>query len=61
VSLQGSVQALMPVNRFMHFTDWVNGHSHLAMIGFASFIAVGGRGQRAGSRRPRSTTDKFTR
>src|ERR1700716_2878225 len=42
VSLQGSVQALMPVNRFIHFTDWVIGHSHLAMIGFASFVALGG-------------------
>jgi cytochrome c oxidase cbb3-type subunit I/II len=42
VSLQGSVQALMPINRFIHFTDWVIGHSHLAMIGFASFISLGG-------------------
>jgi len=42
VSLQGSVQAFMPVNRFIHFTDFVIGHSHLAMIGFASFIALGG-------------------
>src|SRR3981081_1955210 len=42
VGLQGSVQALMPVNRFIHFTDWVIGHSHFAMIGFASFIALGG-------------------
>src|SRR6195256_5048319 len=42
VSLQGSVQALMPVNRFIHCTDWVIGHSHLAMIGFGSFIALGG-------------------
>jgi len=33
VGLQGSVQALMPVNRIIHFTDWVIGHSHLAMIG----------------------------
>ena len=41
VGLQGSVQALMPVNRFIHFSDWVIGHSHLAMIGFASFIAIG--------------------
>jgi cbb3-type cytochrome oxidase cytochrome c subunit/mono/diheme cytochrome c family protein len=32
----------MPVNRFVHFTDWVIGHSHLAMIGFASFTAIGG-------------------
>src|SRR5438132_1156424 len=42
VSLQGSLQALMPVNRFVHFTDWVIGHSHFAMIGFASFAAIGG-------------------
>src|ERR1700752_2150736 len=42
VSLQGSVQALMPVNRFIHFSDWVIGHSHLAMIGFASFISLAG-------------------
>ena len=42
VSLQGSMQAMMPVNRFVHFTDWVIGHSHLAMIGFASLIAAGG-------------------
>src|SRR4030088_2671034 len=42
VGLQGSVQALMPVNRFIHFTDWVIGHSHFAMIGFASFCALGG-------------------
>jgi cytochrome c oxidase cbb3-type subunit I/II len=41
VSLQGSMQAVMPVNRFIHFSDWVIGHSHLAMIGFASFIAAG--------------------
>ncbi|HEV3263602.1 MAG TPA: cbb3-type cytochrome c oxidase subunit I, partial [Gemmataceae bacterium] len=42
VSVQGSLQALMPVNRFVHWSDWVIGHSHLAMIGFASFTAVGG-------------------
>src|SRR4030088_3607747 len=42
VSLQGSMQALMPINRFVHFSDWVIGHSHLAMIGFASAIAFGG-------------------
>ena len=32
----------MPVNRFVHYSDWVIGHSHLAMIGFASFLALGG-------------------
>ncbi len=42
VSLQGSLQALMPVNKLVHFSDWVIGHSHLAMLGFASFVAIGG-------------------
>jgi cbb3-type cytochrome c oxidase subunit I len=42
VSLQGSLQSIMPVQRFVHFTDWVIGHAHLAMIGFASFAAIGG-------------------
>lgn len=42
VSIQGSVQAVMAVNSYIHFTDWVIGHSHLAMIGFASFAAMGG-------------------
>ncbi|WP_101505891.1 cbb3-type cytochrome c oxidase subunit I [Erwinia sp. B116] len=41
VSVQGALQALMPVQRTIHFTDWVIGHSHLAMLGFASFIATG--------------------
>jgi cbb3-type cytochrome c oxidase subunit III len=42
VSIQGSMQAVMSFSRFVHFTDWVIGHSHLAMIGFASFAAMGG-------------------
>jgi cytochrome c oxidase cbb3-type subunit 1 len=42
VSLQGSLQALMPVQRYVHFTDWVIGHSHLAMLGFATFVTLGG-------------------
>jgi cytochrome c oxidase cbb3-type subunit I len=42
VSLQGSFQALMPVQALVHFTDWKIGHSHLAMLGFATFIAAGG-------------------
>lgn len=41
VSVQGALQALMPVQRTVHFTDWVIGHSHFAMLGFASFIAIG--------------------
>jgi cytochrome c oxidase cbb3-type subunit I/II len=42
VSVQGSVQAQMSINRSVHFTDWVIGHSHLAMLGFATFAAIGG-------------------
>ncbi len=42
VSVQGSVQAQMSVNQAVHFSDWVIGHSHLAMLGFATFAAAGG-------------------
>ncbi len=42
VSIQGSVQAQMAVNQRVHFSDWVIGHSHLAMLGFATFAAAGG-------------------
>ncbi|MEZ5290956.1 MAG: cbb3-type cytochrome c oxidase subunit I [Vicinamibacterales bacterium] len=42
VSLQGASQAQMAVNQTVHFTDWVVGHSHMAMLGFASFAAAGG-------------------
>ncbi len=44
VSLQGSLQALMPINKLVHFSDWVIGHAHLAMVGFASFTVIGGMG-----------------
>jgi cytochrome c oxidase cbb3-type subunit I/II len=42
VSVQGSLQAQMSVNQAVHFSDWVIGHSHLAMLGFATFAALGG-------------------
>ncbi len=42
VSVQGSLQAFMAVNQVVHFTDWVIGHSHLAMLGFATFASAGG-------------------
>jgi cbb3-type cytochrome c oxidase subunit I len=42
VSVQGAAQAQMSVNQAVHFTDWVIGHSHMAMLGFASFAAAGG-------------------
>lgn len=42
VSLQGSLQADMNLNALTHFTDWVIGHSHLAMLGFATFASIAG-------------------
>ena len=42
VSMQGAAQAQMSLNRFVHFSDWVVGHSHLAMLGFATFAAIAG-------------------
>ena len=42
VSMQGAAQAQMALNRFTHFSDWVIGHAHLAMLGFATFAAIGG-------------------
>jgi cbb3-type cytochrome oxidase subunit 1 len=42
VSIQGASQAQMAVQQAVHFTDWVIGHSHMAMLGFASFAAAGG-------------------
>jgi cbb3-type cytochrome oxidase subunit 1 len=42
VSVQGALQAQMAINQTVHFTDWVIGHSHLAMLGFATFAAAGG-------------------
>ena len=42
VSIQGSLQAQMAVNASVHFSDWVIGHSHLAMLGFATFAAAAG-------------------
>ena len=42
VSVQGAMQAQMSLNQAVHFTDWVIGHSHLAMLGFATFASIGG-------------------
>ncbi len=42
VSIQGALQAQMSVNQAVHFSDWVIGHSHLAMLGFATFAGIGG-------------------
>ncbi len=42
VSLQGSLQANMAFSRAVHFTDFIIGHSHLAMLGFATFAGIAG-------------------
>ena len=42
--VQGSLQSLLPLNRLTHFSDWVVGHSHIALLGFAGFAALGGIG-----------------
>lgn len=41
VSFQGTVQSLMSVNRFVHFTQWTVAHAHLALLGAFGFIAMG--------------------
>jgi cytochrome c oxidase cbb3-type subunit 1 len=38
---QGPLQSLPSVQRLTHFTHWVVGHAHIAILGFAGFIAVG--------------------
>jgi len=42
VSLQGSMQADMSFSSLVHFTDFIIGHSHLAMLGFATFAGIAG-------------------
>ncbi|MGD8571559.1 MAG: cbb3-type cytochrome c oxidase subunit I, partial [Gammaproteobacteria bacterium] len=42
VSVEGSLQALAPVQKIMHFSDWIVGHAHLALAGFATFSVIGG-------------------
>lgn len=42
VCIQGPTQALRPVSAVVHLTDYIIGHSHLALFGFVSMIAYGG-------------------
>jgi len=42
VCVQGPLQSLASVQRVTHFTNWVIGHSHIAVLGFTGFIALGG-------------------
>jgi cytochrome c oxidase cbb3-type subunit 1 len=40
--IQGPIQSLPSVQRYTHFNNWVVGHSHIAVFGFAGMIAFGG-------------------
>jgi cbb3-type cytochrome c oxidase subunit I len=42
VSIQGSLMALPQVQRVTHFNNWVVGHAHIGVLGFAGMIALGG-------------------
>ena len=42
VCLQGPFQALPVVQRVTHLTNWVVALSHIAVLGFSGFIALGG-------------------
>ena len=41
VCIQGPLHSLPSVQRLTHFTHWVVGHSHIAILGFAGFVALG--------------------
>ncbi|GBC59787.1 hypothetical protein DENIS_0728 [Desulfonema ishimotonii] len=42
VSIQGSMMALPDVQRVTHFNNWVVGHAHIGVLGFAGMISLGG-------------------
>ena len=42
VCLQGPFQSLPSVQTVTHLTNWVIGHSHIAVLGFSGFIGLGG-------------------
>lgn len=42
VSIQGSMMALPQVQRVTHFNNWVVGHAHIGVLGFAGMISLGG-------------------
>lgn len=41
-SIQGSMMSLPQVQRVTHFNNWVVGHAHIGVLGFAGMIALGG-------------------
>jgi cbb3-type cytochrome c oxidase subunit I len=40
--IQGPVQSIPLLQRVTHFNNWTIGHSHMAVLGFAGYIALGG-------------------
>jgi len=40
--VQGPMQSLPSVQRYTHFSNWVVGHAHIAVLGFAGLISLGG-------------------
>jgi cytochrome c oxidase cbb3-type subunit 1/cytochrome c oxidase cbb3-type subunit I/II len=42
VSIQGSMMSLPQVQRVTHFSNWVVGHAHVGVLGFAGMISLGG-------------------
>ncbi len=40
--IQGPFQSLPVIQRVTHLTNWTIAHSHIAVLGFAGFIALGG-------------------
>ena len=39
--IQGPIQSLPVLQRVTHFNNWTIGHSHIAVLGFSGFIALG--------------------
>ena len=39
--VQGPIQSLPSIQTVTHFTQWTVGHAHIAVLGFAGFIALG--------------------
>ena len=42
VNIQGSMMALPHVQRITHYNNWVVGHAHIGVLGFAGVTALGG-------------------
>ncbi len=42
VNIQGSMMSLPVVQRVTHFNNWVVGHAHIGVLGFAGVTALGG-------------------